>query len=137
MSQENIELVLRQAQAANRRDPEAFVSFLRDDVEWEEDPSGFPGLRRVYRGREEVREWFREVVLELWEDFDFRHDEIAAAPGDRVFIGGVLRTSGQGSGAETRQRFWQVISLRSGLIARRQVFVEDRAAALLAAQLPG
>jgi ketosteroid isomerase-like protein len=135
MSQENIELVLRQADAANRRDPEAFLALLSEDVEWEEDPAGFPGLRSVYRGPREVREWFRDVVLELWEDFDFRHHEVAEAPGEKVFIGGVLTTSGQGSGAETRLRFWQVLSLRSGLITRRQVFVENRTAALEAAQL--
>jgi ketosteroid isomerase-like protein len=60
MSQENVELALRALDAFTRRYVDAFVALLSADVVWEENPE-LPGLREVYRGRAEVRDWFAEV----------------------------------------------------------------------------
>jgi ketosteroid isomerase-like protein len=134
LSRENAEVVMRQADAVNRQDLDGFLACLAGDVEWEEDPAGFPGLRSVYRGPAEVREWFEDVVLELWADPRFEREEIEQLPDGRVFVGGVFVTRGQGSGVETKLRFWQVFQFREGQIARRRVFL-DRADALGAAGL--
>jgi ketosteroid isomerase-like protein len=59
MSRQNIKLVRELADAGNRGDLDALVALLSPDVVWEENPE-LPGLREVYRGRAEVREWFAE-----------------------------------------------------------------------------
>jgi ketosteroid isomerase-like protein len=55
MSQENVDLIMRHADAATRQDVEASLATLSPDVEWE-DASFFSEPMRVYRGREEVRQ---------------------------------------------------------------------------------
>jgi uncharacterized protein len=133
MPQDHVELVLRQADATNRRDMDGFLACVAEDVEWEETAAGFPGLRAVYHGRSELREWFTEVVLGVWEDVHFEREEIAQLDGGRVLIGGVLSARGQLSGVETQLRFWQLFSFATGLITRRQVFLGGREEALAAA----
>ena len=76
MSQENVEVIREAVDALNRGDPDAFTALLRPDVEWKEPTDPFPGLRGVYRGRAEVREWFEEAFLELWESFHVEIEEI-------------------------------------------------------------
>ena len=78
MSEENVEIVLKVMDAVNRRDRDAFMACLHPDVEWrEESGDPLPGLRGIYRGRAEVRAWFQEAVVELWESFDIEVEEIA------------------------------------------------------------
>src|SRR5207244_928586 len=105
------------------------------DVEWEENDEGFPGLRRTYRGHAGVREWFREAVVEPWGDSRLEHREVSEAPDDRVLWGGVFTARGKGSGVETTLVFWTVLWLREGQVARRQVFLNKRAEAVVAAGL--
>jgi ketosteroid isomerase-like protein len=133
LPQNHVELVLRQADATNRRDLDGFLACVAEDVEWEETAAGFPGLRAVYHGRSELREWFTEVVLGVWEDVHFEREEIARLEGGQVLIGGVLSARGQLSGVETQLRFWQLFSFATGLITRRQVFLGSREEALAAA----
>jgi ketosteroid isomerase-like protein len=56
MSEENVEVLRALNDAANRLDLDAFLACLSRNVIWEENPE-IPGLRKVYRGRAEVREW--------------------------------------------------------------------------------
>jgi ketosteroid isomerase-like protein len=135
MSQENVEVALKLEDAISRRDADAVVACLAPEVEWEENDEGFPGLRRIYRGRAGVREWFAEAVVEPWEDSRLEGREISEAPDDRVFWGGAFTARGKGSGVETELTFWTVLWLKDSQIARRQVFLNDRAAALKAAGL--
>jgi ketosteroid isomerase-like protein len=134
LTHKNAAVVLQAADAANRRDPDAFLACVADDVEWEVSGEGLPGLRSVYRGQAGVREWFEAVVLELWADSQFEREEIVEAPDGRVLIGALFTTRGQASGVETQRRFWQVFRLREGLITGRKGFI-DRVEALEAAGL--
>ncbi len=121
ISQENVELVRGGIDAFNRRDVDAFVALLAPDVVWEENPE-LPGLRDVYRGRAEVREWFKEALLEPWESFHVAIEEITELSGDLVFTETVLTARGTGSGAPVELRFWSVLWVAESKLARRQVF---------------
>ena len=126
-----VELILRGIDAANRRDPDAFVACLDRDVEWEETGDPFPGLRGICRGREEVRRWFEEAFgEEIWESSYSEAEEIIEAGDDRVLLGYVRVTRGKASGAETRLRGWSVFCFANGKIARREGPVWSRDEAL-------
>jgi ketosteroid isomerase-like protein len=79
MSQENVELALRTLDAFKRRDVDALVALLDPDVVWEENPE-LPGLREVYRGRAEVREWM-VAVLEVFENLQVEVAELTELGG--------------------------------------------------------
>jgi ketosteroid isomerase-like protein len=119
MSQENVELALRTLDAFKRRDVDAFVALLSPDVVWEENPE-LPGLREVYRGRAEVREWM-VAVLEVWESLDVEIAELTELGDDRVFAETVLTARGKGSGVPVELRFWTVLWFAESEITRRQV----------------
>jgi ketosteroid isomerase-like protein len=121
MSQQSFEIVRAAIDAANRRDWDAFVLCLDPEVVWD-DTEGFAGLRGVYRGPAEVRDWF-EAALEPWDTLEMTVDEIREADGGRrVFVGGAIRGRGKASGAEADVHVWQVLWLRGGKIARRQLY---------------
>jgi ketosteroid isomerase-like protein len=121
MSQENVEVVRKLLDAGNQRDPDAFIALLRPDVEWD-DSAGFPGLRGIYRGRAEARGWFDRAVLEIWDQFHIRTEEITDAGDDRVLVELLLTTRGRTSGVETELRVWFILWLTDRQIARRQLF---------------
>jgi ketosteroid isomerase-like protein len=132
MSEENVEVVLRAVEALNRRDADSFVTVLAPDGEWE-DPLFWSGGATVYLGREELREWFSQI-LEPWESFHFGVKEIAGAD-DRVLLGGLLTGRGKGSGVDAPGlQVWQVFWMANGETTRRRVFL-DRGEALEAARL--
>jgi ketosteroid isomerase-like protein len=120
MSQENVELGLRTLDAFKRRDVDALVALLSPDVVWEENPE-LPGLREVYRGRAEVREWM-VAVLEVFENLQVEVAEITELGDDRVFAETVLTARGKGSGVPVELRFWTVLWFAESKITRRQVF---------------
>jgi ketosteroid isomerase-like protein len=120
MSQENVELVRALTEAANRADFDAAAALLAPDVVWEENPE-FPGLRKAYRGRAEVRAWWGEVI-EVVENVHLEVEELTELGGDRVFTEVVITGGGKGSGAPVVQRVWNIFSLADGKITRRQVF---------------
>src|SRR5215207_3288772 len=121
MSQENVEVVLAAVDAVNKRDPDAFIACLHPDIEWEERGDPFPGLRGTYRGRAELRKWFEEAVVELWESLHVNVEEITEVLEDRVFLGFLLTARGRGSGVETELRGWQVTCARTARSQRVRV----------------
>jgi ketosteroid isomerase-like protein len=126
MSQENVEVVRAMTDAANRIDIDAFIALLSPDVVWEE-TAELPGLREVYRGRDEVRTWTDEI-LEIFESPQNALDRITELIGDRVFTENALTARGKGSGVPTELRYWAVYLVREGKIARRQVFWHENEA---------
>ena len=133
MPQETVEIIAQQVDVFSRQDAEAFVATVSPDVEWE-DAMFWSEPRRIYRGRQEVQDWFVRAAVEPWESIDVEVEEIIDAGGDRVIAGTLLTARGRGSGVETRVRGWSVVWLESGLISRRRIFLE-RAEALEAAGL--
>jgi ketosteroid isomerase-like protein len=134
MSQENVELVRRAADAFNRggRDAQASDALLAPDVVWEV-AIGVADFDGVYRGRAAVRQFWRTFMAEL-DEMRIEVEELVDC-GDRVFS--VARAVGRGrhSGATgAGQVVFPVFTVRDGLIARYQLFAE-REKALQAARL--
>jgi len=75
-----VDVAYRAFGAFNRRDLSAFVALLSPDVVWEENPE-LPGLREVYCGRAEVREWF-EDLLEIMESLRAEPEKITELSDD-------------------------------------------------------
>ena len=128
----------RFAAAFNRGDVEVLLPFLHPQVEFEGAESlvggYFPDLPKVHRGREQYRRMC-ETLIEGWDDLTFRSEEVIDL-GDRLF--GVSRVTGHGrlSGVVLDIHLFQVVNLRSGMIARQRDFAE-RDRALEAAGLRG
>jgi ketosteroid isomerase-like protein len=123
MSQENVEIVHRQAEAVNTRDADAFAATVSPDVEWE-DSAFWSEMPRTWRGRTAVREWFEKLLVEPWEKAHIEIGEITETTDGRVFFGLVMTARGKDSGAEIRQRFWSVEWIADGEVVRRRVFRE-------------
>jgi ketosteroid isomerase-like protein len=120
MSEENLELVRAMTDAANRIDIDAVIALLSPDVVWEENAE-LPGLREVYRGRDEVRAWADEL-LEVIESAHNALDRVTELSGDRVFTENALTVHGKTSGVPAELRYWALYWIKNGKIARRQVF---------------
>jgi ketosteroid isomerase-like protein len=129
---ENVELVRALTDAANRIDIDAVIALLSPDVVWEE-TADLPGLREVYRGRDEVRAWADEL-LEVTDSANNALDRVTELSGDRVFTENFLTIHGKTSGVPVELRYWALYWIKNGKIARRQVFW-NRAEALEAAGL--
>ncbi len=119
MSQENVEVVRKLIDAANRGDLDAWADFLSPEVAWESLP--LVGFRDVYRGRAEAREWV-EQLIEDFEEVHLEIEEITALSDARVFFGYTQIGRGRGSGLLGELRGWAILWLAKGLITRRQVF---------------
>ena len=132
MSQENVEIVRQAVEAFNREDADAFVALAGLNVEWE-DAIFWSGVTRTYRGRQELREWFNQV-LEPWESLHVEVEEITEAANDGVFYCLFLTGRGKGSGVDTELRVWAVNWFADGKVSRRRVF-RERDEALEAAGL--
>ena len=135
VAHDNVEVILRGIDATNRRDPDAFVACLHQDVEWQESGDTFPGLDGIYRGWDEVREWFEEVFGSLWQSSHTRVEEIIEADDERVVLGFRRTARGRASGAETALRGWNVFWFANGKVARREGPFRNRADALRAVGL--
>ena len=134
MSQENVELVRRGFDAWNGgvRGARASEEMLAPDVLWEV-ALGLPDVDGVYRGRDEVRRFWRTWMADF-EEFHLEVDELIDA-GDRVFAAIRPTARGRRSGIEvTGVMTFPVFTIRDGLIARYQLFA-NRDAALEAAGL--
>jgi steroid delta-isomerase-like uncharacterized protein len=132
VSEENVELVRALTEAANRVDIDTGAALLAPDVVWEENAE-LPGLKKVYRGRDEFRRWAEQVL----EVFESPHQELVRTTelsDNRVFTESVLTAHGKGSGVPAEVRYWTLYWIKNGKIARRQVFW-NRAEALEAAGL--
>jgi ketosteroid isomerase-like protein len=123
MAEKNAQVVRDLIDAANKGDVDGLVACLKPDVEWSETGDVLPGLRGIYRGREEVREWFRDAFVDPWDGrARFQIEEVVEASDDVVFLQLHLSAHGRASGAKVELRAWNVASFEDGLVERRQVF---------------
>jgi hypothetical protein len=76
--------------------PDAFIGCLHPDIELEERSDPFPGPRGTYRGQTELRKWFQDAIVELWESLHVGVEEITEVPEDRAFLGFLLTARGRG-----------------------------------------
>jgi ketosteroid isomerase-like protein len=117
MSLQNLELVRRSFDSFNRRDLDAAIGAFEADAEW------IPYLaaleKDVYRGRDEIRAMWGEVLRDLP---DFRLELIdVIAERENVIVAEVEFSGvGRASGADVRTTIFQAISFRAGRVVRVQ-----------------
>ena len=128
MSQENVDLVLKDLEHWNRGDMDAFAGLWDDEVVLRA-AEGWP--ERVFRGREAVRSFYEGYAETVGHDTVIE-DLIDA--GDVVVTRMRAHMSGAESGIEGEMRFSQVTTFKNGKVVLAEFFW-DHAEALEAAGL--
>jgi ketosteroid isomerase-like protein len=136
MSQENVEIVRKMAEAFNSGDFETAVELLAPDIEYHELP-GIPGAGEgvgVYHGREELVRWFAEFLGGFEEGFQSRYERISDV--DETHVVSVENWQGVGvrSGIPVEMTAAALHTVRDGRIAQMRYF-RTEAEALQAAGL--
>ena len=111
MSQENVELAHRTADAFNRRDIDAFVALCDPDVEFTTRATELEG-GDSHRGHDGVRSWCTDI-LEVFPDFSIEIQEVRDL-GNVTVARQRLRGRGTGSDALTEDTAWTVTEWRHG-----------------------
>ncbi len=127
MSQENVEVFKRAFDAINRRDAEGLLSQLDPGVEWHSAIlMAMGGKQTVYRGREGVREWLRDLY-ETLSEFQAEYSEIRDL-GDRVVAIGRVRARGAGSKAEIESPHGTVTEFKNGKATQVRTYLDPKQA---------
>ena len=131
MSQENVELFYRGADALNRRDLDAYLALMADDVEAVPRTGALEG-ERSYRGHDGVRRWLNSL-LDVFPDYSMEVVEVRDL-GDLTFATFHARGHGAGSATPTDQATWMMVRWRRGKCVWLRTF-DTRAEALEAVGL--
>lgn len=135
MSQENVAVVKRMADAYNRRDVEALLEELDPEIEWHPLLQVLlGGEATVYRGHEACREGVRDLD-EAFADLQAEQSEVRDL-GEQVVAIGHLRGRGRESGAQTETAIAWLVEFKDGKAVRVREYV-DPEEALEAAGLAG
>ena len=123
MSEKNVEVFRRGADAYNRRDVDALLEELHPEIEWRPLlPVLLGGEAAVYRGHEGARQGIRELeeaFAEIWaEPFEVRD------LGERVLAIGHLRGRGKESGVETESAIAWLVDFAHGKVVRIREYVD-------------
>jgi hypothetical protein len=129
MSQENVELAQRAVEAFNRRDLNAFLSLMDDDVEI---VSRIVAIEGGLYGHEGARRWWQNW-LDVWPDYKIEVVELRSL-GDVTVMALRALAHGAGSEAPFEDTAWQLGRWQSGKCVFWQVFT-NREEALKAAGL--
>ena len=109
MSQENVELARRAYDAFNRRDQDAFLALMDDEVEAE---SRLVAMEGKYQGHEGVRRWWSDF-LGVFPDYTIEVQELRDL-GDVTLARFQARAVGVASGAPLLDPAWQPVRWRDG-----------------------
>ena len=113
------ELLRRLYAAWNRGDFEALRESLHPEVEWHS--SGvFPGLEPVYRGHDEVRDWWH-AIKDPFDEFTIEMEDAREVDG-RVVTSVRLEAVGKGSGASVKLPFAHLFEFEGDSIIRYRSF---------------
>jgi ketosteroid isomerase-like protein len=126
MSQENVEVVRKVTEAFNRGDPDAWLAYWTDDIDFRA-PKGVPDDPGPINGKDALRAFVQDW-LDTFDEFRIEPIELINAGEDKVVA--VLRISGRAklSGVETDLTYAELDTLRDGKIARgRQYWTRDEA----------
>jgi ketosteroid isomerase-like protein len=129
MSQENVELAHRAIEAFNRRDLDAALALMDDDVEV---ASRIVAIEGDLRGHDGVRQWWRNW-FDTWPDYMVEIVEVRDG-GDVTLA--AFRAVGHGAGSELpfQDTAWQLCRWRAGKCVAWRILT-DRAEAFEAAGL--
>ena len=131
MSEENVDIVRRAVDAANRRDLATLDSLWSEEGELHSRLAATEG--QVFRGRQGIRDYFAWLD-EAFEELRSEVEEIIDAGEDRVVALLIARARGKASGVPSTQRFAVVFTFQGKRIARADSYL-SRAEALEAAGL--
>jgi ketosteroid isomerase-like protein len=115
-------------EAWSRRDVDALLERVHPDAEARPILGANIGAS-VYRGRDGLREWFKDLHQE-WETFQTRVTRIDER-GDRALCTIDVHARGRASGVVIEGELYHLLELRDGLILRLEAF-RDRDAAVKA-----
>jgi ketosteroid isomerase-like protein len=127
MSQENIETVRRGLEAFNRRDLDELLAIYDPDVEV------ITLLSGMLNGRAQLRAAIEQMDEEM-EPVHYLPDEFIDAGDTIVMVVRAVDARGRHSGVAAGQQLAFVLTVRSGLIARHELF-RNKAEALEAVGL--
>jgi ketosteroid isomerase-like protein len=131
MSEENVELGYRRADAFSRGDLDAFLALVDPEIEFHSRLAELEG-GEPYRGHDGIRSWW-ENVKGVWSDLSSEIEEVRDL-GDVIVARIRLRGHGIGSDAPWEQTQWHVTEWRQRKVIRWRVYA-DEAEALEAAGL--
>jgi len=131
MSRENVELVRRHFEAANRRDFETVMASYAEDVELVVPESAL--LAGTYSGRDAVLRFFGDWFRAFGDGPTFELHELVDA-GDAVVVNAHATARGARSGVELGADYFYVYRLTEGKISHVQ-FYDDWPEALEAAEM--
>jgi ketosteroid isomerase-like protein len=115
-------------EAWSRRDIDALLEVVHPDAEARPILGANIGAS-VYRGRDGLREWFRDLHQE-WETFQTRVTRIEER-GERALLTIDVHARGRASGVVIQGDLYHVVELRDGMILRLDAY-RDRDAAMRA-----
>jgi len=121
MAREHVDVVLRGLEAFNRGDIEGLVEVVDPEVVWEEGGTVFPDLPPAYHGREGVRRWWQDAIVDAWASFTATLLDLLDEGEGRVVQ--IYRITGRGreSGIDVDMRVRQTITVRDGYIVHRSL----------------
>jgi uncharacterized protein (TIGR02246 family) len=123
MSQENVEILQRAIEAANRRDLDAVITSFAPDAVFEG-----RGLGDIFEGRPAIRN-FLEGWFGMYEELEFKLEEVHDLGNGVVFAVVLQEARPAGSAGHLRQREGWVFLWVRGLIARLTISEIDEARA--------
>ena len=120
MSQENVELYRRLAEAFNRRDLDAALALMDDDVEV---ASRIVAIEGGLRGHDGVLRWWQNW-LDTWPDYKVEVLEVRDI-GDVTLA--ALRNLGHGAGSQVpfEDTIWQLCRWRAGKCVAWRIFTNE------------
>lgn len=130
MSRENLDLIRRLWDAAERRDSVEVFALYHPDIVWTSHEWGPLQPDGRFEGHDGVRRFFRDW-LEAFETYEARADSFVEA-GEQIVVGYRVIGRGTGSGVDVEMERWNLYTLADGLVTRVEVF-ENRERALDAA----
>ena len=120
MSQENVEVAHRTVEAFNRRDLDAFLALMDEEVEAVPRLASMEGKYRGYAG---IRRWWESLFQGL-PDFTIEVVELRDL-GDLTVSVLRFRAHGAASGTPIEQRFWLVSKWRDRKVIWWQTFRDE------------
>jgi len=117
--------VYRAYEAWSRRDIEGLLEVVHPDAVARPILGANIGVS-VYRGREGLREWFRDLHQE-WEAFETRVTRIDEQ-GESAVLTIDVHARGRASGVVIEGELFHLVELRDGMIMRLEAFQEREAA---------
>jgi ketosteroid isomerase-like protein len=120
MSQQNVELLRAAFENFLAGKSEFGAELLDPEVEWDASETPVFDISGMYRGKEDVRQFWREWLV-AWEAVQFEYELVDA--GDRVVALIDQRMRGRSTGIEMALgKYAQVYTFRDGLIVQWKLY---------------